>query len=789
MLGPYEIAGLIGAGGMGEVYRARDTRLHRAVAIKILHKHLSSQAELRQRFQREARASSALSHPHICTVHDVGEIDGEPYLVLEHLEGGTLREALRDGPLPIDQAIRVASEVADGLDAAHRRGIVHRDIKPENVFLTARGEAKIMDFGLAAFLMADPNGDQSTAEMLTAAGAAVGTLAYMSPEQARGEQLDWRTDVFSFGVMVYEMTAGVRPFRGGTPAALFDEILHREPTPLQQLRPDAPQPLIEIAGRSLVKQKDERKLNAAEILRLLNPREARGSGKLPSAGARPLRARRRRAILAGAAALTLLLSWLVYRTVAPSRGIHSLAVLPFTGNRAENQDLALGLTEALIDEIARSEGLRVTPRAAVLRHRGAAKAAADLGRELGVDAVLEGSLDREGEQTSISAALVDARSGRTVWRQRYDPERSEVFAVRNRLAADVRGILKIRPTRAARSGSGETSANPEAYEFYLRGLAHTWRWNKQDTGAAIALLEKSAALDPGFAPTQALLSVAYGIMSFNYEANDPQWEEKGFAAARRALSADPDSPEAHYAQGMMLWRISHAFPAKEALAELRKALTAKPDFDDAWHQHGLILFHVGHLQAGMRDIDQALSLNPANTIARFRYGPILVYLQRYEDALAALNRVPRESYPTQWAYQRAWALISLGRLEEAEREVERSLLLAPGDQGGVLHACRAMIRAKRGDRRAAEADIATAVRVGSGYGHFHHTAYSIGAIYTMLGENDKAQEYIEQAARDGFPNFTFFETDPHLARLREVGKFQDFLKRLRREWERIPGEE
>jgi tetratricopeptide (TPR) repeat protein len=353
----------------------------------------------------------------------------------------------------------------------------------------------------------------------------------------------------------------------------------------------------------------------------------------------------------------------------------------------------------------------------------------------------------------------------------------------------VSGAVKVQPAERAQNGPTKTrTPKPEAYDLYLRGLSHALRNNEQDIDQAIALLEKSAALDPAFVPTQAYLALTYRNKSSTYRPNDPQWEEKGFAAAQKALNLDADAPEAHFAQGMMLWKPSHGFPSREALAEFRKALVAQPNFDEARHQHAVVLFHVGHLDAAVRDLERALQINPGNTLARFRFGPIYVYQQKFEDALAALDRVPRETFPAQWMYQRVWSLTSLGRLEEAGRLVDGALKDNPADQGGVLHAARSMVRAKRGDRSGAEGDVAEAVRVGRKFVHFHHTAYSIGAVYATLGDFDKAQEWIENAANNGFPNYTFFEADLHLERLRAVPRFRAFLTKLRQEWARIPGE-
>ena len=366
---------------------------------------------------------------------------------------------------------------------------------------------------------------------------------------------------------------------------------------------------------------------------------------------------------------------------------------------------------------------------------------------------------------------------------------SELFAIEQEVSRAVSGAIHVPLAEPEKQRLAQTrSVNPEAYDLYLRGLSHAVRNDEKDIDQAIGLLERSAALDPSFVPTQANLALVYGNKSFIYRANDPQWEEKGFAAVRKALALDPNAAEAHYAQAVMLWRPSHAFPNREALTELRKALASQPNFDEAWHYHGIILFHVGHLEGGLHDIEKALDINPGNTLARFHLAPIYVYQQKYEDAIAALNRVPREIFPTNSTYQMAWALISLGRLDEAQRHVDAALAENHTDQGGVVHAARAMLRAKRGDPKGAEADIAESIRVGKGFGHFHHTAYSIGAIYSILGNLDKAEEWIENAANDGFPNYSMFERDPHLVRLRATPRFQTFLAKLKQEWEHIPGE-
>jgi TolB-like protein/DNA-binding winged helix-turn-helix (wHTH) protein/tetratricopeptide (TPR) repeat protein len=498
---------------------------------------------------------------------------------------------------------------------------------------------------------------------------------------------------------------------------------------------------------------------------------------------------RRAGLAAGAVALLTLTGAMLYlRYGNPrSQGPSSIVVLPFLNLSADpaNDYFSDGLTEELIDALARLENVQVVARTTAFQYKGKSQDIRTIGKQVGATAVVEGSVRREGNHVRITVQVNSVGNGYHLWSQTYERDLKDTFAMQSEIAMAVGTAL-----RGRLKGVHSTApvVNPEAYDDYLRARYHLIRFNQNDNDEAIALLEKSTGIDPRFAPAQAQLAFAYGLKSFFFNATDPQWEDKAFAAIQKAEALDTELPEVHYVRGELLWTHSHAFPHREALAEARKAYSIQPSFEQALHHHAVILFHIGHIQEAWREIEKALIINPADDQARYRIGPMLNYQGKWQEAIDALNHVPREVSPALWSYQMAWALQSLNRIPEASRLLETALAENTSDPGGSLYGARAMVRAKSGDRHGAEADISTAIHVGKGYGHFHHTAYSIAAVYSVLGDLDKAEEWIENAANDGFPCYTFFEADPNLQRLRATPRFQAFIAKLRREYEHIAGE-
>jgi tetratricopeptide (TPR) repeat protein len=783
---------------MGEVFRAVDPRLKRTVAIKLLHGDAARAPAARQRFEREARAIAALAHPNICVVYDydIDEAWGQPYLVMEHLEGETLQDRLERGPLPPSEIVAMGAALADALDTAHAVGIIHRDIKPANVFVTARGQPKLMDFGIAKIAASESAPTATGAGLLTVEGAAIGTIAYMSPEQARGLPIDARTDVFSLGVMLYEMATGVRPFAGATEPLICDAILNREPAPITALRPEVPAALEAVIADTLTKDRDRRLPSAAVLrdrLRAIGPTRAGEPDDRPTAAALLRATPRRRRGLAGAVAAGLigaLVAGVVFSRsggdAPPVANVRSLAVLPFNAAAASDAREALhGLAASLADRLAREPELTVIAGARTAPFEARGEPAETIARSLGADAALETrAAAQPGDRLQIDAAVVTA-SGQRIWSAAYNRPRAELYAVEQTLADDLARALNLTSMRGATAANPARPVDPRVYDLYLRSRYHLGRWNEAELASAIAMLEQATAIDPEFGPAQALLAIFYSVMSFNYRPNESEWRSKGHSAVEKALALDPKSAEAHYARGILIWQPSEAWPHRAALDEFRQALARQPNLDDAWHHRGVVLMHIGHLDRAEEFYERALALNPVNTQARFRLAPLRNYQQRYEDAILVMRRVPQEVYPSQWTYHMGWSLVALNRLSEAAQQIDAMLAKNRADQGGVMHATRALLRAKTGDRRGAEADIAAAIDAGRGFGHFHHTALTIGEVYAQLGDLERAQQWVENAANDGFPNYKFFEVDPHLAPLRATERFRRYLAQLRAEWEHI----
>ena len=585
----YRVTSPLGAGGMGEVYLAEDTRLERRVALKFLPALFTQDKRHLRRFEQEARAVAALSHPNVCTIHEVVETgEGRHCIVMEYVEGVTLRERIAEGPMKVGEALDAAVQVASALSAAHAAGIVHRDIKPENIMLRRDGYVKVLDFGLAKLTEKksepfDSEGKTRVLELKTSPGMVMGTVAYMSPEQARGLPVDARTDVWSLGVVLYEMVAGQQPFDGATPTDVIISIAGLEPEPLARYAPEVPIQLERIVKKALAKDREERYQTAEDLLIDLKglrhelaieseverykqptanggPAATTSDRQLITSRFFPLGLTRSRILiftaLIGMLIIAGLASALFFRQSSPSvlqTEIKSLAVLPLENLSGDtSQDyFADGMTDALITDLAKVGALRVISLQSVMQYKGARKPLPEIGRELNVDAVLTGSIVRSGERVRIAVQLIHAATGRNLWADSYERDLRDVLALQREVTRDIVGEIRIKltPQEQVRFETVRP-VNPEAYDHYLRGKFYLHRQNRDDNEAAITALERAVATDPTFAAAHAELAQAYVWKLFFFAPEERQWAEKAFVAAEKALSLDPNLAVAYLARGI-----------------------------------------------------------------------------------------------------------------------------------------------------------------------------------------------------------------------------------------------
>ena len=783
----YRVLEKLGGGGMGVVYEAEDNRLGRRVALKFLPDEISRDPEAVERFRREARAASALNHPNICTLFDIGEHEGRHFIAMELLEGETLNRRIDGHAIPTERVLDYGIQIADALDAAHERGIVHRDIKPANIFVTRRDQIKVLDFGLAKQTGPGP-GSRSVAaasltatvdENLTSPGSTIGTVAYMSPEQARGQELDARSDLYSFGAVLYEMATGRQAFSGTTSAVIFDAILNRAPTAALRVNPDLPPELERVINKALEKDVELRYQTAAELRgdlkRLKRDTESArfgSSAQLPAAGTMPWWRSGVTVIAAVLLVATLAVGavWMAKRGAA-GPALDSIAVLPLenSSGNADLEYLSDGVTEGLINALSRIPNLTVKSRNSVFRYKGRQVDLQQVAKDLNVKAVLMGRLVQRGDDMTLSVELVDAQNSNQLWGEQYNRGVGELQQVQQEISREVGAKLRLASTASIPSEASR-AVDSEAYQLYLRGR---YLWNRR-TGAAmheaIRHFEQAIAKDPKFALAYAGLADAHTVSPHYIPVSAREAYSKAEAMAKQALELDPSMAEPHAVLGGAR---AGAWDFAAAERGYRRALELNPNYATGRQWLAEFLADMGRSDEALAEIRRARQADPLSMIASATEGRLLMDAGRREEAITQLKATLALDPDFQLTHIHLGSIfLAEGKIEEALAHVRKASSTWGGDFGILAAIERGAPGGKKGIGR--EVGRMMEQLASTGQGDFFDAA----SWFALAGDHDKAFALLEKSYQERSPRMSSMKTDWFVRLLADDPRYQDLLRRV-----------